>query len=97
MTTAEIGCTMFTYAGAHFTMFNAVSVVIMRQDKDDFTRYRIKYTSNESGHIGKFDWINAQDLFPSRESAMNAAADLVAAAAERMLKVAEKYRAMAAG
>jgi len=96
MTTVEIGSTMFTYAGPHFTMYQSVSVVVTRQDKDDPTRYRIKYTSNEIGSLGKFDWTNSRYLFASRESALIAAADSVAASAARMLEDSERYRAMAA-
>ena len=92
----EIGSEWFTYAGPHSAMFQVVSLVLTKQDGDLADRYRCKYTSNETGHVGKFDWINACDLFSTRDEAWEAAAKVMDKQASAFTQLADKYRSKAA-
>jgi hypothetical protein len=92
----EIGSEWFTYAGPHCTMFEVVSLVITKQDGDSSDRYRCKYTSNETGRVGKFDWINGCYLFSTRDEAWEAAAKHMDEQAAGLSQLAAKYRGKAA-
>jgi len=92
---AEIGSEWFTYAGPHHTMYEVVSLVITKQDRDSSDRYRCKYTSNETGHIGKFDWISGRHLFSTRSEAWAAAAKDMDDWAAALAALAAKYRCKA--
>jgi hypothetical protein len=92
----EIGSEWFTYAGPHEAMFEVVSLVITKQDSDSADRYRCKYTSNETGHLGKFDWINGCYLFSTRDEAWEAAAKHMDEQSARLSELAAKYRGKAA-
>ena len=91
----EIGSEWFTYAGHHFSMYHVVALVITKQDGDSSDRYRCKYTSNETGHLGKFDWINGCYLFSTREEAWEAAAKDMEKQAAAFTKLADRYRSKA--
>jgi hypothetical protein len=91
-----IGSEWFTYAGPHEAMFEVVSLVITKQDGDSSDRYRCKYTSNETGHVGKFDWINGCYLFSTRDEAWEAAAKRMDEQAAGLSQLAAKYRGKAA-
>jgi len=92
----EIGSKWFTYAGHHSSMYEVVALVITKQDGDSSDRYRCKYISNETGHLGKFDWISGCYLFSTREEAWEAAAKNMEKAAAAYSELANKYRTKAA-
>ncbi len=92
----EIGSEWFTYGGHHFSMFEVVALVITKQDANSSDSYRCKYTSNETGSAGKFDWINGCYLFSTRDEAWEAAAKHMEKGAAEYTQLAAKYRSKAA-
>lgn len=92
----QVGSEWFTYCGAHHSMYEVVSLVITKQDSDSTDRYRCKYTSNETGHAGKFDWIDGCYLFSTRDEAWQAAARDMEKQAASLNQLAAKYHGKAA-
>jgi hypothetical protein len=96
MNAAEVNSEWFSYAGPHESMYQVVSLVITKHDTDSPDRYRCRYTSNETGLAGKFDWISGCYLFATRDEAWKAAAKHMEEQAARCMALAEKYHRKAA-
>jgi hypothetical protein len=96
-TTAQVvaiqeGSELFTYGTIGNGRKALLSVTVVKQKKDDPCTYRCKYTSNETGHIGKQDWIYSGHLFATKADALDAVASELERDAAIILKEAADAR-----